>query len=401
MRVLFLLTQSLDFPSGLGRYGPLATEMVRLGYDVEIAALHPAWSRVRPREFVRHGVKIAYVGQMHVSQPDANRRTYFSTPQLLRVTCLATLALARVALTHPSDAIHIGKAQPMNGLAGWLGGALGRRRLYLDCDDDEQASNRFSAPWQQRVVRWAENSLPPHMRGVTVNTTYLRDRLLRSGLPAGRIQLVPNGYDQDRFSGAVPDGVGALKRRWEIEDAPAVLYLGSLSLANHPVLLLLDAFRIVRRRVPAAVLLMVGGGEDYDECKRLVHARGLDGAVRIVGRVDPATVPSYYAASAVSVDPVFDDPTARARSPLKIVESMAMGVPVVTGDSGDRAATLAGGRAGVLVQAGNAEALADGIVSVLGDPARRNEIAMRGREVSQAFRWDCLAREFVRVYDVK
>jgi glycosyltransferase involved in cell wall biosynthesis len=114
--------------------------------------------------------------------------------------------------------------------------------------------------------------------------------------------------------------------------------------------------------------------------------------------VDSAEVASIYAASRLVVDPVLDDDTARARSPLKIVESLAMGVPVVTGDTGDRSIMLGGGRAGVLVKPGSPEALAEGIVSALNDQERYECMTEQARLVSQQFRWDRLAQEFVKVY---
>jgi len=398
VRVLFLLTQSLTSPSGLGRYGPLARQMAKLGYQVEIAALHPDLASVRPREFVQDGVKVSYVAQMHVRY-EGNRRTYFNAPQLLIVTALATAGLARAALTSRADVIHIAKAQPMNGLAGWLGARLRQRRLYLDCDDDETASNRFGSEWQRRIVSWWENRLPRVARGVTVNTSFLRERCARLGVSPDRIRLIPNGIDPDRFQTPTPREVEAVRARWGLADRQVVLYLGTLNFANHPILLLLDAFVQVRRRTPAAVLLLVGGGADYDRVAETIRARGLERAIVLAGRVDPATVASIYAASDLTVDPVLDDDTARARSPLKIVESLAMGVPVVTGDVGDRALMLDGGRAGALVKPGDADALAEGIVSVLNDRARHAEMAKQARAASQWYRWDHLVHRFVTVYE--
>lgn len=399
MRVLFLLTQSLTSPSGLGRYGPLARQMVKLGYQVEIAALHPAWSSARPREFVQDGVKVSYVAQMHVRQ-EGNRRTYFNAPQLLIVTALATAGLARAALSSRANVIHIAKAQPMNGLAGWLSARLRQRRLYLDCDDDESASNRFAAEWQRRIVNWWERRLPHVARGVTVNTSYLRERCARWGISPNRIRLISNGFDPDRFQLPTPPEIESVRARWGLTGRQVVLYLGTLNLANHPILLLLDAFDQVRQRIPLALLLLAGRGADHDRVAEEIRARGLESVIILAGRVDPSAVASIYAASDLTVDPVLDDDTARARSPLKIVESLAMGVPVVTGDVGDRAMMLDGGRAGVLVKPGDADALAEGIVSVLNDRARHAGMAEQARIVSQRYRWDHLAQQFVAIYEI-
>ncbi len=114
--------------------------------------------------------------------------------------------------------------------------------------------------------------------------------------------------------------------------------------------------------------------------------------------MDPGAAPAYYAASQMVVDPVLNDDAARARSPLKIVESMAMGVPVVTGDVGDRAEMLGGGRAGVLVEPGSAPALAEGIRCVLEDLDRHRWMSEEARRLSEQYRWDRLVDKFTAVY---
>jgi glycosyltransferase involved in cell wall biosynthesis len=371
--------------------------MAKLGYQVEIAALHPAFNTLRQRGFVKDGIKISYVAQMHVQQ-EGNRRLYFRTPQLLFVAASAAAALAKAALISHADVIHIAKAQPMNGFAGWLGARLQNRPLYVDCDDDEAASNRFASEWQRNVVRWWEYSLPKMAEGVTVNTRFLRDRCITSGIPSERIKLIPNGFDPERFRPPASHEIESVRNRWGLANRQVILYLGSLSLANHPILLLLDAFELVWRRISSAILLLVGGGEDYDHVAKEIQTRGLSDAVILAGRVDSAEVASIYAASHLVVDPVFDNDVARARSPLKIVESLAMGIPVVTGDVGDRAAMLDNGSAGVLVKPGSADALAKGIIFALSDRACYNSMAKWAQVVSERFRWDCLAQEFVKVY---
>ncbi len=399
MRVLFLLTQSLDGAYGIGRCGPLARHMARLGYQVEIAALHPAWSSLCKKQFVQDGVVVSYPAQMHV-YTDGQRRLYFSTPRLLLVALRAIVALAQVALSRRVDAIHLGKAQPMNGLAGWLGARLHRTRLFVDCDDYEAESNRFSAAWQRFVVRWWEDNLPRWSQGVTVNTTFMRQRCVQLGVAARRVHLVPNGFDPERFV-PVPEATKqSLRKHYGLDGKRIVLYVGTLSFVSHPVPLLLDAFAQVHRQIPDAVLLLVGGGEDYDGTIRAVQEKKLEDAVVMTGQINPMRIPSYYAISHVLVDPVYDNDVARARHPLKIVESLAMGTPVVTGDVGDRRITLGNGLGGILVKPGDAEALAEGIVMLLKDSARREWMCQQAQVISQQFRWDCLVHEFVKVYNI-
>ncbi|MCA1553208.1 MAG: glycosyltransferase, partial [Chloroflexi bacterium] len=108
--------------------------------------------------------------------------------------------------------------------------------------------------------------------------------------------------------------------------------------------------------------------------------------------------PRYLCAADCSVDPVYDTPASRSRSPLKIVESMALGVPVVTGDVGDRREMLANGGAGVLVHAGAAQALARGVLRVLCDGHLREQLACGARARAAAYDWAMLAPRWAQVY---
>lgn len=397
VRIAFLLTQSLEDPSGLGRYFPLAKELARLGHELNVLALHPNLSTLSQRRLEKEGVKVHYVGQMHVRKA-GNYKTYFSTPGLLKAALSSSLRMSIRAFLSEADVMHLGKPHPINGVAALVGAKLLRRKpLYLDCDDDEAESNRLSAPWQKRAFTLFEDNLPKFTKGLTVNTRFLIKRNVALGYPKERIIYVPNGVDRDRFSRIDSKRVQKLRDSLDLEGKRVVLYIGSLSLATHPVGLLLEAFAIVSQRLKEAVLVLVGGGEDYDLICDRVGEMGLGHRVIVVGRAKPSLVPYYFKLGDVSVDPVYDDVVARARCPLKVLESMALGVPVVTGDVGDRREIL--GQAGLLVAPGNGEALAAGILSVLRDEDRGKAMAEAALETRERYYWDVLVKDFIRVYN--
>jgi len=419
MKITFLLTQSLEDPSGLGRYFPLAKELARLGNEVNILALHPNLSGLSQRRLQVGGVKVHYVGQMHVRKV-GSRKTYFSPLGLVRVALASSLRMGFRTLLTETDVIQLGKPHPINGVAALGTRFLRGKRLYLDCDDYEADSNRFSGQWQRSIVALFEDNLPRFVTGMTVNTRFTQERNVALGFPAERIVYVPNGVDRERFAEVNPEGVQALRRELGLDNKKVIVYVGSMSLVNHPVDLLLEAFAIVRRRCSDAVLILAGGGQDYDLLRRRAEELSLGEVAIFVGRVKPEAVPYYLAMADVSTDPVHDDLTARARSPLKLFESFAVGTPVVTGDVGDRRNMLGGppqspltlggkfcdgapfdpaqGKAGVLVKAGDAQALAEGILAILED----SDLAHAAREAALRLReryyWDVLVRDFIQVY---
>jgi len=398
MRVTFLGTSSLDYPSPRGRWLPLAQELVAQGHTVNMALLHHRYDQlaVARRHQLHAGVAVQYVAQMHVYGPIGQRR-YFGPLTLLRVALLAALGLARAAIRLGGDALHVCKPQPINGLAGVLAARALGCPLYVDCDDYEGGGNRFGAAWQQRLVQLCEDRLPAQAAAVTVNTRFLQRRCVGLGVPAARVMYVPNGIAADRI--ATPDSrkVAALNAALGLGAAPVVAYVGTLSQTTHNVGLLLEAFALVAQRVPMARLLLVGDGEDRVALEQQAHRLGISARTLFAGGVAPAAVPIFLALANCSVDPVADDAVAAARSPLKIVESLASGVPVVTGNVGDRAEVL-GESAGILVRPGDARALADGIAALLADRSLQTRLAAGARARAEAYRWDRLAPMWAQVY---
>jgi glycosyltransferase involved in cell wall biosynthesis len=383
VRLLVILPQSIESPTGL-RWASFAQALVQRGHRVTCLALHHDLRPDTPRIVERDGFRVKYVGQMHVRKV-GNTKVYFRPPRLLQVTLASTWQLVVQATREECDLIHISKPQPVSGLAGWLSASLLRRRpLFLDCDDYETELNRFSHRWESQAVAFVENALPRRVLGVTASTHFTFDRLAAQGVEQERMAYVPSGAARARFTLPLPQQVAALRSTWKLEGRPVVGYVGSMSLANHSVDLLIGAFARVVARIPDAVLLLVGGGEDYDRLRAQAHSLGLDQSVRFAGRVLPAETPAYFALADVTVDAVRDDPGERARSPLKVVESMAVGTPVVTGDLGDRREMLAGGRAGMLVRPGDPADLARGLLEILGSPGLARSLregALGQREV--------------------
>lgn len=395
MHITFLLNQELEGASSLGRHFPLAKELVKLGHQIRILATHPNYDAVVERHFWRDGVEIYYVGQMHVRR-SGNRKTYLSQRALLGATVSSMWRMLRLATRLPTDAYQICKAQPVNGMVALLARLRRANPMYLDSDDYEVEFNRFSAAWQRMIVAGFERYLPRVAHGVTTHTRFNVERNISYGVPPTRVLYVPNGVDRERFSQVTEEKARALRYELGLQNSKVVVYVGNLSLTNHPLELLLQAFAQVRQQVPATELLLVGGGEDYDTLQGQITAMGLSGSCRLVGRVAPGQVPVYLKLADVSVEPVEDDLVARARSPLKVFESMAVGTPVVAGDVGDRREIL--GEAGVLVSPGDAGALAEGLLALIQDPAMRQRMSDAAYRQCERFYWDVLVHDFERVY---
>lgn len=397
MKILFLLTQDLDSPSGVGRYFPMARGLVRSGLQVSIVALHANFTNLAEKRFTRQGVDVEYVGQMHVLK-QGNTKSYFPAHQLLKVSAQATTALWRAARDSEADIIHIGKPHPMNSVAGLLSKIRQQRCVFLDCDDYEATSNRYSASWQRLLVTVFEDFTPRFVDHLTTHNTFLQNRLLGLGIPAHKITYLPNGVDFDRFIPPTSERVQDLRNQLGLHEEKVIAYIGSLSTKSHPLPLLFEAFARVQQNILDCKLLVVGGGDDYDYLVAEVQAMGLNQQVLFCGRVPADEIPIYYRLADVLVDPVYDDPTARGRTPLKLFESWISETPFVTGDAGDRRLLLGSPPAGLIVPPGDSVALSQAIQSILENPSLTKELRQRGLLRAEHFNWDHLVKDMINAY---
>lgn len=394
MRIVLLITMGLQRPGGV-RYFHLARAFVQRGHRVRIVALHPDFANCHQRKFVQDGVEVWYVGQMH-ARKQATVPTRFGALALLQVLARSTLGMVWAILCSPADVYHLGKPQPINGMAALLGVALLRwRRFYVDWDDDEVRSNRLTAGWQRAVFAFWQWLLLKLAAGVTVNTHFLANRLRKRGID--RYAYVPNGVDLDRFKPLDPQIRAALRAALGLERGIVIAYAGTVALHNHPVDLLVRAFAQLSPALPAAQLILIGGGEDGPRLHELSRTLGIADRVRATGQIAHVDVPLWLALADVSVDPVRADDVARARSPLKLAESMALGVPVITGDVGDRRAVLGAG-AGWLVEPGSVEALADALRYAAIHAMAREAAGQAARTTARHYTWQQVSAAWLALY---
>ncbi len=397
MRILFLLTQDLESPTGIGRYYPLAKYLTLLGNQVTIVALHSNFSRLKSKSFLIEGVQVHYVAQMHVLKQD-NLKIYFSNTRLIALAIQATIQLSRAALSIPADIIHLGKPHPMNSLAGLFARLFKRRTLFLDYDDYEAASGHFENRWQKMIVQLFEEWVPHWAHHITTNNHFLKERLLNNRIPDQKITILPNGVDIERFLLQHQDEIENLRSKVGFQNKKVVAFIGSLSLPSHPVDLLIEAYRFVASELPDAALLIVGGGEELNNLHRRAVESGSSASTYFTGYVQPSEIPSYYRLADVVIDPVYNDSSARGRLPLKMFESWVTGTPFISSDVGDRKMLLGEPPAGLLVEPGNARELANGILKILQDQAFSRLLIERGLVRVQEYDWKKLAAMMDKVY---
>jgi len=135
-----------------------------------------------------------------------------------------------------------------------------------------------------------------------------------------------------------------------------------------------------------ASLLIIGGGPGATEVQDIATTAGLGDRVTVTGPLPHPQATAQLRAANVAVAPYPSMPFFYF-SPLKLVECMAAGLPVVTTPQGDIPTIL--GTAGMLVPAGDIDGFATAIGDLLKDRDRRRRLGeeARGRALSR-FSWD-------------
>ncbi|MFJ8629925.1 glycosyltransferase family 4 protein [Streptomyces sp. NPDC093568] len=159
----------------------------------------------------------------------------------------------------------------------------------------------------------------------------MKAEIVGRGVPEERVLIVPNAVD-DAFLGPAPDGAPLRARLGIAPDEFVVGTVGSLT-PLEGIDTLLHAGDELRRRGMPLRLLIVGDGPERPALERLAARLGLDdGTVLFTGRVPHSQVRDFHAVLDVFAVPRTDERVCHLVTPLKPVEAMASGVPVVASD---------------------------------------------------------------------
>src|SRR5437867_6214021 len=227
-------------------------------------------------------------------------------------------------------------------------------------------------------------------RVLTVSESSKRDILRFVDIPADKIAVIYNAYDE-RF-GMEPreEDVLRVAERYQLHDE-FVLYAGNVK-PHKNLERLIVAFDQVRKRGLGHLKLVLIGDEisRYAALRRAVHQHQLHKHVRFLGYLPEETLAVMYRLAGLFVFPSLYEGFG-----LPPLEAMASGTPVVT--SNVSSLPEVAGDAAILVDPYDPTAIADGIERVLTDADVRRDLRNRGLARARQFSWEQSVR---RVHDI-
>ncbi len=240
------------------------------------------------------------------------------------------------------------------------------------------AAMRISKPFDRMVINGADSVvLPSGVARQGLERCYGIDD---PDLP----RVIPNGADLERFR---PMDGEECRRALGLPDGRIVLFFGAIE-KWQGIDELIAAFCIMRELHPDLSLVIVGGGTMAEDLK-------LSEGVQYRGIVPSEDIPRYINAADVTVAPI---PVDRLAFPMKVLESLACGVPaLVTRNESTR--ELEEVAPALLLDDNGIMTIACALERVLYGSDGRGIGAMGRRYVTSRYSWDRSARMFSRELD--
>lgn len=349
------LLVSNDFPPRAGGIQSYLHELAcRLPPDGLVAYV-PDWPGTAASDAALPFPVVRHPGQLMLPVPDVARRA------------------ERIAREHGCDTVWFGAAAPL--------GLLGDRLRRAGVDRVVASSHGHEVGWA--MTPGGRSVLRRIGRGsdvVTVVSHYTRRRTAAAFGALAALEHLPPGVDAEVFR-PDPGARAEIRRRHGLGGAPVVVCVSRL-VPRKGQDVLIRALPEIRRRVPGAVLLLVGGGPHRAALRRLAVRCGVDGAVHAAGSVPRSALPAYHAAGDVFAMPCRTRGGGLDVEGLGIVflEAAATGLPVVAGNSGGAAETVVDGVTGHVVDGRDTAGVARTVASLLADPDRAAAMGAAGRE---------------------
>ncbi len=203
----------------------------------------------------------------------------------------------------------------------------------------------------------------------------------------GYYNIIPNGIDLEHFSPDVSPIDEFCDGRLNI------LFVGRLE-KRKGLNYLLKAYQQVKQQIPDSRLIVVGPGirlrHKYEKQVRRSRLK----EVFFIGHVAYDELPRYYKTADIFCAPA----TGRESFGIVLLEAMAVGKPIVATNIDGYASLITHGVEGWLVPPRDDKALAQSLISLMGDELLRQKMGANGRLKARDYVWEHIAQRVLDYY---
>lgn len=298
--------------------------------------------------------------------------------------------------TDYTNAVAVRAVAEATGLP-WIYEMRGMLELTWIASRPEQHRAAAAASERVRLLRAKEAELARAADAVICLSRVQRDDLVSRGVPIAKILVAPNAVDAALFERHVVSPAEARERLGLPRDG---CWFGTVtSMVDYEGLdTLVRAIAAARAAGVDARGALVGDGVARPALQRLVCDLGLDGVVVLPGRVPPDQALAWHEALDVFCVPRRDTPVCRMVTPLKPLEAMALGRPVLASDLPALAEIIQDPGAGRLLPPGQVDAWAAAFAHAAESEAERTATGTRRRAGVARHTWSRLAADYADLY---
>ncbi|MGH7535981.1 MAG: glycosyltransferase family 4 protein [Gemmatimonadales bacterium] len=249
-----------------------------------------------------------------------------------------------------------------------------------------------------RLARWLERSLYQSADFVVAATEGIRNTLRTvKAVPDRKLLFLPNGVDIELFRPRPPDQ--RLAAEYALDGKAVFVFAGTHGHAQD-LPTIVQAAALLRGRRDIAIVF-VGDGPVKRWAEEEAARRDLAG-VRFIDPQPLARMGAWWSIARGALVTLRDLPLFEGARPSKSLPALASGVPIIYAGRGEWAAILAGARAGLVVEPGSPQGLADAITRLVDDPQLAAEIGRNGRQLAeQRFSWQAIVGDWLEELESK
>ncbi|NLP36411.1 MAG: glycosyltransferase family 4 protein [Firmicutes bacterium] len=267
-----------------------------------------------------------------------------------------------------------------------------KRPLVATIHATEYGRNRGLHTDEQRYISDVEWWLTYEAWKVICCSQYMFHELKRIfQLPTDKIAIIPNGVEPEQFR--LKRSESKIRDRYAAPEEKIIFFVGRL-VQEKGIHLLLEAAPKILAAEPKAKFIIAGKGPALENLRWQARKSGLEKSFYFTGYIDDLTRNALYQAAAVAVFPSLYEPFG-----IVALEAMAANVPVVVSDTGGLAEIVEHGVNGLKCYPGNAESLADQIITLLKDQVYAKQLVRRARQmVEKTYAWQEIAKQTRNIY---
>jgi glycosyltransferase involved in cell wall biosynthesis len=226
---------------------------------------------------------------------------------------------------------------------------------------------------------------------VITTSESMRDSLEEEGFKSEKMIPIPSGADATIDVNKVD--YNKIRVNYDLNNKSVLCYIGTMN-RFRKLDFLLEIVEKLKDEYPIK-LMMVGEGKSKDDLKylkRIAKEKGLEDHVIFIGKIPWSKIPQYVLASDICISPFRPNRVLRTNSPVKLMEYMNLGKPVVGNiENIEQKQILTKSGGGICVKY-NVKEFEEAIRYLLENPKTAKEMGMKGKAYIRKFRsYDIIA----------